>query len=80
MRSLTVSDWSNIQSMMLSYLIWPKIQGKITGPGNIGHSDLKHYEVTDSVRLIKYPKYDAFLFHRAEDTGQNHWTRKYRSQ
>ena len=40
----------------------------------------KHYAVIDSVRLVKYPKYDVVLFDMAEDTGQNYWTRKYRSQ
>ena len=38
------------------------------------------YEVTDCVRLNKYPKYDAFLFDTVGDTGQNHWIKKYRSQ
>ena len=37
----------------------------------MGHSDLQKYEVTDSVRLDKYPKYDAFLFDRARDIRQN---------
>ena len=40
MRSLTVSNWTSIQNMMPSNLILSQIQGKITGPWNIGHSDL----------------------------------------
>ena len=40
----------------------------------------KWYEDIDSVRLNKYPKYDAFLFERVGDTRQNHRTMKYRSQ
>ena len=38
----------------------------------------KKYEVIGSVRLNKYPKYDAFLFDRVGDIRQNNWTMKYR--
>ena len=31
----------------------------------------KTYEFINSVRLNKYPKYDAFLFDRVGDTRQN---------
>ena len=40
----------------------------------------KKYEVHVSVRLNKYPKYGAFIIDIVGDTGQNHWTMKYRSQ
>ena len=33
-----------------------KIQGKITGPWNIGHSDYINFEVEDWVILIHTPK------------------------
>ena len=42
----------------------------------------KWYEVIDSVRLKKCPKYDVFLFDTVGDTRQkrqNHWTMKYNS-
>ena len=44
---------------MLSYFIGSEIQGKITGPWNIGHNDLQKHEATRSVKLNKYQKYDA---------------------
>ena len=47
--------------MMPSDLIGSEIQGKITGPRNIGHSDIQEYEVTRSVKPNKYQKYDAYL-------------------
>ena len=47
---------------MLSYLVRLEIQDKIAGPWNTGHSDLQKNEVTHSVKLNKYPKYDAYLF------------------
>ena len=59
--------------MMPSFLIRSEIQGKITGPLNIGHSDLQKYEVTRIVKL-KYPQYDAYLLDNARDLRQNHWT------
>ena len=37
----------------------------------------KKYEVSDSVRLNKYPKNDAFLVDRVGEIRQNHWTMKY---
>ena len=37
-----MSDFTSIQSMMPSYLIGSEKQGKITEPGNIGHSDLQN--------------------------------------
>ena len=80
MRSLTVSDWTSIQTMMPSYMISSETQGKLTGPWNIGHSDLQKYEVTCSVELNKYSKYDAYLLNRARDARQNQWTMKNRSQ
>ena len=39
----------------------------------------KNYEVTRSVKLNKYPKYDAYILDRASYTKQNHWTMKDRS-
>ena len=56
--------------MMPSYLIGSEIQGKITGPLNIGHSHLKPYQVIRSVKLNKYPKYDAYLLDTARDMRQ----------
>ena len=38
------------------------------------------FEVIDSIRLNKYPKYDAFLLDMVGNTGQNQWTMKYRPQ
>ena len=56
---LTVSDWTGIQSMMPSYLIGSEIQGKpLDHEIYIGHSHLKKNEVSRSVKLNKYPKYD----------------------
>ena len=46
---------------MPSYLIQSVILGKTTGPWNIGHSDLQKYEVACSMKMNKYPKYDAYL-------------------
>ena len=61
------------------------MQGKKnnTGPGKIGLGDLKKYEIIDlqkyeeidSVRLNKYPKYDA----RQGERKTNQWIMKYRS-
>ena len=45
--------------MMPLYLILSEIQGKITGPLNIGYSDL--YDISPSVKLNKYTEYDAYL-------------------
>ena len=57
--------------MMSFSKIRSDIQGKITGPWNIGHSDLQIDEVIHSVRQNKYPKYDL-LFDTVRDTRQNH--------
>ena len=73
-----MSDLTSIQSMMPSDLIGSEIQDQITGLFKIDHSDLQKYEVIGSVRLNKYPKYDAFLFDRVGDIRQNNWTMKYR--
>ena len=70
-KSLTVSDWTSIQSMVPSYLIGSAIEGKTPGQWNIGHSDLQNYEVTCSVKLNKSPKYDACLLARARDIKKN---------
>ena len=40
----------------------------------------KNYEVTRSVKLNKYPKYNAYLLDRARDIRQNQWTMQYRSR
>ena len=56
--------------MMPSYLIQSEIRGKITGPRNIGRSDLQKYEVYRGVRLNKYQKYAADLLDRARDIRQ----------
>ena len=61
-----MSDWTSIQSMMPSYLIQSEIQGKISGP-YISHSFLKKYEVTCSVKLNKYSKYDTYQLDRARE-------------
>ena len=42
-----------------------EIQRRISGPCNIGHSDLQKYEVTRSRKLKKYPQNDAYLSSRA---------------
>ena len=34
----------------------------------------KKYEVSRSVKLKEYLKYDAYLLERARDIRQNHWT------
>ena len=73
MKSLIVSDWTSIQSVMQSCLIGCEIQCKKTGTWNIGHNDLQKYEVTPSVKL------NWCLYIRASDTRQNHWTMKDRS-
>ena len=59
---------------MPSSLKGSEIHGKITGPGNIGHSDVQKNEVACSVKLNKYPKYDAYLLDRARDIKQKHLT------
>ena len=66
--------------MVPPYLIPSKIQGKITGQLNIGHSDLQKYEVTRRVTLNKEPKYDICLFDRGSDIRQNPMTIIYGSQ
>ena len=40
----------------------------------------KKYKVTRSVKLNKYPEYDAYLLDRARDIRPNHWTVQYRSR
>ena len=40
----------------------------------------KKYEVIRSMKLNKYPKYDAYLLDRARDIRQNYWTMSYRSR
>ena len=66
---------------MSSYLKGSEIQGKITGPWNIGHSDLhKIQDHSHCVKLTKYAKYNAYLLDRARDIRQYHWTMKQRTQ
>ena len=68
---------------MPSYLIGSEIKGKITGPRNIGQSDLiffvGHFDLYFSVKLNKYPKYDAYLLDRARDIRHNQWVMEYKS-
>ena len=40
----------------------------------------KKYEVTHSVKLNNYPKYDAYILDNPQNIRQNHWTMKCRSQ
>ena len=79
MRTMTVSDWTSIKSMMLSNLKGSDKQGKSLN-WNICHSDLQKYEVTRSVKCNKYPKYDTYVVDRARDIWQIRWTMKYRSK
>ena len=38
---------------------------------NVSHrAQSKEYEITRSMKLSKYPKHDAYLFHRARDIRQ----------
>ena len=62
-----MSDQTRIQSMMPSYFLLSEIQDKTTGPSNIGHSNLQTYAVIRSVKLDKYPQYDAYLLNIARD-------------
>ena len=65
------------QSMMLIYQTVFNIQGKISGPWNIGHNDLQIFLGLLQVILAHNPKVWYICL---QDIRQNHWTMKYRSQ
>ena len=62
---------------MFIYWIVFKIQGKITGPWNIGHSDLYLFWGQTSGHTDSQSHIRMLVF---EILGENHWTMKYRSQ
>ena len=53
-----------------------KILGKITGPRNIGYSNL--YLFSSQTSIIR--QYNGHTSNSLQDMRQNHWTMKYRSQ
>ena len=79
-RSLTVSCWTCIQSMMHSYLIGSVTQGKITGPWYIGHRDLQERGGQSQCETEQVHKVWCLSTRYSKRYKANHWTMKYRSQ
>ena len=64
---------------MFIYQIVFKLKGKITGPWNIGHSDIFILRsIVVSYGLI-IPNYDVQTSNSLQNIRQSHWTVKYRS-
>ena len=80
-RSMYVSHWSIIPTMMFIHQIILKILSKITRPWNIGHVDfyLLSRSKFGSHCLIIW-KYDTHASNSLGDIRQSQWTMKYRSQ
>ena len=74
-RSMYVSHWSIIPTMMFIHQIILKILSKITRPWNIGHVDIFTLR---SHCLINW-KYDTHASNSLGDIRQSQWTIKYRS-
>ena len=84
MRSIFVSHWSIIPTMMFIHQIILKILSKITRPWNVCHADVKKIifilrSKFGSHCLIVW-KYDTHPSNSLRDIRQNHWTMKYMSQ
>ena len=77
-RSVYVSHWSLIPTMMFIHQIILTILNKITRPWNIGHVDIYLKSKFGSHCLIIW-KYDTHASNNLEDIRQNHWTMKYKS-
>ena len=82
MRSITVSHWSIIPTMLFIHQIILKILSKITRPWNIGHVDLYLFFWGQSLGHTESLSENMTLIHQNSlgNIRQNHWTMKYRSQ
>ena len=80
MRSISVSHWSIIPTMMVIHQIILKILSKITRPWNIGHVDLYLFWGQTGSHCLIIWKYDTLTPNSLGNIRQNHWTMKYRSQ
>ena len=78
-RSIYVSHWSIIPTMMFIHHIILKILSKITRPWNIGHADLFYFEVKVWVTCLIIWKYGTHASNSLGNIRQNHWDMKYRS-
>ena len=83
-RSIYVSHWSIIPTMMFSHQIILTILSKITRPWNIGHVDLYLLWGQSLGHTVSLSENMTFMQCIASnslgDIRQNHWTMKYRSQ
>ena len=78
-RSIYVSHWSIIPTMMFIHQIILKILSKITRPWHIGHVDLFTLRSKFGSHCLIIWKYDTHASSSLGDIRQNHWTMKYRS-
>ena len=81
MRSMFVSHWSILPTMIFIHQIILKILSKITRPWSIDHVDLYlFWGQSLGHTIIIIWKYDTSSSNNLENIRQNHWTMKYRSQ
>ena len=78
-RSIYVSHWSIIPTMMFIHQIILKILSKITRPWNIGHVDIFTLRSKLESHCLIIWKYDTHASNSLGDIRQSHWTMKYTS-
>ena len=78
-KSMYVSHWSIIQTMMFIHQIILKILSKITRPWNIGHVDLYLLWGQSLGHTVSLSENDTHASNCLGDIRQSHWTMKYRS-
>ena len=77
-RSMNVSHWSIIPTMMFIHQIILKILSKITRPWNIDHVDLFTLRSKFGSHCLIIWIYDTHASNSLGDIRQSHWTMKYR--
>ena len=80
MRSIFVSLWSIIPTMMFIHQIILKILSKITRPWNIGLSDIYLFWGQSLGHTVLLSENMTLIHQSLGDISQNHWTMKYKSQ
>ena len=78
-RSMYVSHWSIIPTMMFIHQIILRILSKITRRWNIGHVDIFNLRSKFGSHCLIIWKYDTHASNSLGDIGQSHWTMKYGS-
>ena len=78
-RSIYMSHWSIMPTMMFIHQIILRILSKITSPWNIGHVDIFTLRSKFGSHCLIIWKYDTHASTSLRDIRQNHWTIKYRS-